>query len=146
MTKDVLIRVRGLQFNGEPDAEKVETITPAQYYLKNGGHYIVYDEVAEGLNENTRNVIHIKDNELNMMKRGVINAEMLFTQNRKNLTSYGTPYGSIMVGIDTDKLEILEEEERLAVHIEYALELNHEHFADCKLDIDVRPKEKGMLM
>ncbi len=146
MTKDVLLKVRGLQFNGDPEAEKVETITPAQYYLKNGGHYILYDEIAEGLEENTRNVIRIKDHELNIMKRGVINAEMLFTENRKNLTSYGTPYGSIMVGIDTNHMDVTEEEDLLRVHIDYALELNHEHFADCKLDIDVRPKEKGMLM
>lgn len=31
--------------NGEP----VEIITPASYYLKNGKHYVLYDEVVEGV-------------------------------------------------------------------------------------------------
>ena len=35
MTKDVLLAIRGLQFDVDNDESKVETINPAQYYMKN---------------------------------------------------------------------------------------------------------------
>ena len=35
MTKDVLLAIRGLQFDEDNDESKVETINPAQYYNKN---------------------------------------------------------------------------------------------------------------
>lgn len=50
MTKDVLISISGLHFDMEGDngnGEPVEIITPASYYLKNGKHYVLYDEVVE---------------------------------------------------------------------------------------------------
>ncbi len=51
MTKDVLLSISGLQFAAkeEEDVEPVEVITAGGYYKKNGKHYIMYDEVMEGL-------------------------------------------------------------------------------------------------
>jgi len=59
MTKDVLLSIRGLQFvaREEEDIEPVEMITAGDYYKKNGKHYIMYDEVMEGFDGNTRNII-----------------------------------------------------------------------------------------
>lgn len=31
------------------EAEPIEVITPATYYLKNGKHYVIYDEIVEGM-------------------------------------------------------------------------------------------------
>ena len=48
MTKDVILTISGLHdTDGESDAP-IETMTPAQYYMKNGKHYIVYDEEYPG--------------------------------------------------------------------------------------------------
>ena len=38
MTKDVLLSIKGQQFEGENDASDLETITAAQYYKKNNNH------------------------------------------------------------------------------------------------------------
>ena len=53
MTKEVLLTISGLHFDTfseTPDEENVpiEVITPATYYLKNGKHYVLYDEMVEG--------------------------------------------------------------------------------------------------
>ena len=106
MTKDVLISIKGLQFEGDLDAEKVETITRGEYYKKNDGHYIIYDELTEGFDEVTKSIIHIKDHELNITKRGLVNVHMVFEENKKNMTSYTTPYGNILIGIDANKVEL----------------------------------------
>ena len=40
MTKDVLVSLRGLQFDqSETESEKIETIMAGTYYEKNGKHY-----------------------------------------------------------------------------------------------------------
>ena len=49
MTKEVLVKISGLQFAGEAENEPVEVITTGDYYKRNGKHYILYDEIMEGL-------------------------------------------------------------------------------------------------
>ena len=43
MTKDVLVKISGLQFAEDQDNGPVEIITTGNYYKKNGKHYILYD-------------------------------------------------------------------------------------------------------
>ncbi len=54
MTKEVMVSIRGLQFDQEMDSEEIETIQWGQYYKKNDTHYIIYDELMEGCDEPTR--------------------------------------------------------------------------------------------
>ena len=54
MTKDVLVSISGMHEEivevtpevEEDENEAIEVVTPATYYLKNGKHYIVYEEVV----------------------------------------------------------------------------------------------------
>lgn len=144
MTKEVLLSLRGLQFDTtSADGDKIETITPAEYYKKNNSHYIIYDEVMEGFTERTKNIIKFKESSLDLTKRGLVNVHMSFEENKKNMTSYATPYGEILIGIDAKKVQMKEEDERIVVDVDYALEVNYEHFADCKIKMDIRSKEGG---
>ena len=49
MTKEVLINISGLQMDVDPE-NPIEMVTTGAYYLKNGKHYILYDELSESLN------------------------------------------------------------------------------------------------
>ena len=92
MTKEVLLSLRGLQFDaGSADGDKIETITPAEYYKRNDSHYVVFDEVMEGFQESTRNIIKFKDNSLDLTKKGLVNVHMIFEEKKKNMTNYATP-------------------------------------------------------
>lgn len=143
MTKEVLVTLSGLQFAEETDGEPVEVITSADYYKKNGKHYIIYDEVTEGFAEKTRNIIKLDGGTLDITKRGVSNVHMMFEKDKKNVTYYYTPYGSLLIGIDATRLEVEEEEDRLQVTVDYALEVNYEHLADCTIVMKVQSKGTG---
>lgn len=143
MTKEVLVSISGLQFAEETDAEPVEVITSADYYNKNGKHYIIYDEMAEGFAEKTRNIIKLEENVLDITKRGVSNVHMMFEKDKKNVTYYYTPYGSLLIGIDATKLDVKEAEDSLEVTVDYALEVNYEHLADCTIVMKVQSKGTG---
>ena len=67
MTRDVLISISGAQIV-EDDNQAVEMITRGDYFLKNGSHYILYDEVQEGLEGVTRNTIKIHPDGMDIIK------------------------------------------------------------------------------
>ena len=106
MDKDVWVSVAGLQFTGGPEGEKIEIMTPGNYYRKNNHHYVTYDEMIEGSDEVTKNIVRFDGDMLSISKSGFTNVEMVFEKNKRNMTNYVTPYGSLLVGIDTDRIDI----------------------------------------
>ena len=141
MTKEVMVSIKGLQFDQGADSEEIETIQWGQYYKKNDTHYVIYEEVMEGYEEPTKNIIKFRDRELNLTKRGLVNVYMVFEENKKNMTNYLTPYGSILIGLDTGQVTYTESEKEIRVNVDYALEVNYEYLADCKIEMHIRPKE-----
>lgn len=143
MTKEVLVSISGLQFAEELDNESVEVITSGDYYKKNGKHYIIYDEVMEGVEGTTKNIIKLGEQSMDITKRGATNVHMMFEKDKKNVTYYYTPYGSILIGIDAKKIEIAETESDINVNVDYALEMNYEHMADCSITMKIKSKNAG---
>ena len=144
MYKHVDVCIQGLQnLENTGDPEEVELVAKGDYYFKNGHHYILFDEVTEGFSEPTRNTIKITEKSVEVKKKGVTNVQMIFEENKKNLTYYATPFGNLQMGIAATKIAVQEEEEGLDLAIDYALEINAEHAADCQIQINVKPKAEG---
>ena len=116
MTKEVLLSISGLHYDmtgiteedgTEEENVPIEVITPASYYWKDGKHYVVYDEVVEGLPGTIRNKIRITDGRLlEIMKSGISNAHMVFEKDKINMAQYETPYGELLVGIHTKDMKV----------------------------------------
>ena len=99
MTKEVLLSIRGLQIAPDEQKDTVEVYTPGQYYFRNGKHFFLYEEVEEGSKKVTRNVIKVTDDYMELTKKGLVNVHMVFERDKKNVTYYYTPYGSLLVEI-----------------------------------------------
>ena len=139
MTQDVLLTISGLHDMTFADPEEneenepIEVITPASYYWKNGKHYILYDEVMEGIPGVVKNKIKITgEDSMEIMKSGIT-----------NVTYYDTPYGQLHVGIHTRKLDVNVDDERIDIAVEYGLDVNHEATADCRIAMSIRPKAQA---
>ncbi len=146
MTKDVLVAISGLQIADaaeDQDAQPIEVINPGEYYQKNGKHYILFDEVMEGFDGVIKNRIKIDDNYLELKKNGVTNVHMIFEKNKKNITCYDTPYGSIMMGINANQFTLTESEQRLSLEVDYSLDINYHPYAECKIQIHITSKSEG---
>ena len=144
MTKEVLLTISGLHldvFSNEPDEENVpiELITPATYYLKNGKHYVLYDELVEGMLGSIKNTIKITgDSKLEMRKSGIANTNMVFEKEKINVTQYDTPYGEMMLGVYTKDMKVDVTEDNIDVSIAYALDVNSEKVADCNIVMNIK--------
>lgn len=150
MTKDVLVSISGKHVDIMNDPvegyevgdDAVEVVTPANYYCRNGKHYIIYDEVVEGISGTIRNKIKITGNDsVEIMKSGLSSSHMVFEKNKKNLTYYRTPYGQMLVGVNTKKMEISVGEDNINVLVDYELDVNHEPMADCKIKMNIMSKD-----
>ena len=146
MTKDVIVSISGLHMDMMAAAFKeedaIEVMTPASYYLRNGKHYIIYDEVLEGMAGTIKNKIKITGTDsLEIMKTGASNTHMVFEKNKKNLTYYRTPYGQMLVGLNTRSTEINVTEEKIDVLVDYELDVNHEPMADCRIKMNITSKD-----
>lgn len=142
MTKEVLIHLKGMQTTDEthgPD-EPLELITTGEYYYRNHTHYLLYDEQMEGLDEPVHNVVKIRPGYVEVRKKGPVQTNMIFEKEKKNLTCYQTPYGPIQMEIATTQVHLGEEEELLEILTEYALGMNGQPVADCRMQIRVTPQ------
>jgi len=141
MTKDVLVKISGLQFAGEEDSDSVEVITSGTYYKKNGKHYVLYDEVMEGTTEITKNVIKIGSDSMEVTRKGPATVHMVFEKDKKTVSYYYTPFGNLLIGIDAKSIRIEESDLDINVKVNYGLEINYEYVADCHITVDVKSKE-----
>ncbi len=147
MTKEVLLTISGLHFDAmteEIDEENVpiEVITPATYYFKNGKHYVLYDELVEGMLGTIKNTIRITDEKLEMKKSGITSTNMIFEKEKINVTPYDTPYGEMMVGVYTKDMKVNVEERNIDVSVAYALDVNNEKVADCNIVMNIKANGK----
>lgn len=143
MTKDVILSISGLHSPMEGESEPLEVITRGDYYLKNDKHYILYDEVMEGFSDVTKNTIKLQPDCMEVTKKGVSNVHMVFEKNKKNLSYYNTPFGSLLIGIEAKDIRIREQEKNMDVEVEYVLEANYEHLADCTIHMNIKSVEAG---
>lgn len=151
MTQEVLLTISGLQNmeimeDGNEENEAIEVITPANYYLKNGKHYILYDELVEGMPGVIKNKIKITgDSALEVMKSGLTNSHMIFEKDKMNISYYNTPYGQMQIGVHTRNMDVVVSEELISVEVEYGLDVNHEALADCRISMSIQPRSKRIL-
>jgi uncharacterized beta-barrel protein YwiB (DUF1934 family) len=146
MTKEVLLSLRGLQYDLSQNNQEIETITAAEYYHKGGNHYIVFDEMTLDSPDPIKNRIKFRDDYMEVVKNGAINVNMVFEEKKKNITNYRTPFGEIVVGVDTGKVKITEEEQRIQIEVDYRLDVNYMHMADCQISLDIRNRDNGVTL
>ena len=147
MTKEVLLTISGLHYDSLPDEdenEPIEVITPATYYLKNGKHYVIYDEMVEGMPGTIQNKIRIAGNNLlEIKKSGLANTKMVFERDKINMTQYETPYGALLIGIFTKNMQVDVTEKNIDVCVNYELDINSEKVANCDIKMNIRANAPG---
>lgn len=140
MKKDIKVSVSGIQFEIEP-TEPVELICFGDYYNKNGKHYVLYDEVDMEEGETIKNRIKMTPDKIEVVKSGSMNGQLIFEKGKNHLTYYDTPMGSLLMGVNTNSIRMMEEEDHIKATVRYSLEINYDHISDCEITIDVRSRQ-----
>ena len=146
MTKDVLVRISGLQMavNDVEDQgdEPIEIISAGTYFFKNGTHYIFFEEMAEGIQGVTKTQIRLKGAEtLEVIKKGISNMHMVFEKSKNHRCFYKTPFGELNLGICTSQIAVNESEDNINIRADYALDVNYEPLAECTIRINIKSRD-----
>lgn len=51
------------------------------------------------------------------------------------------PYGKLLVGLETNHMDLLEEENRIRLRLDYRLEVDYQHMADCEVEIRIESRD-----
>ncbi|HIU74756.1 MAG TPA: DUF1934 domain-containing protein [Candidatus Pelethocola excrementipullorum] len=144
MTKDVIVSISGLQYvigAGNQEPEPVEVVMAGQYYKKNEKHYLIYDEMMAGFESSTRNIMKFDDKKMEVRKKGLINVQMIFEENKKNVSYYQTPFGMVNMGVAATRIKIDEQDDIIYVLVDYALDMNESYVADCTIAMTIQAKQ-----
>ena len=136
MTKEVNVTICGRQH--DIDDEPVELTLPGTYYLKNGKHYVLYEEPSDDGGEPIRNRVKFHDGHFDIVKRGAVSSALSFIQNERTSSVYRTGAGDVMMEMETRDIIINEMEHRIHTKVVYALYINEQFISECEVDFKVK--------
>ena len=145
MEKDVIIYINGLQYaQTEEGSEPIEVITPGEYYFKNGNHYLMYDDADEDETKGCKNIIKFRNAYLEVTKRGTYTAKLVFEKDKKTLSQYQTPFGTMNIGITTTSVSYKEENNAIELTAKYSMDINSGFIADCEVSVLAKSKKDNL--
>ena len=127
MNREVELVLSGLHdAEGASDKDAVETAQTAQYFKRNDSHYLLYEEDIEGFDGTCKSRIKM---------------HMIFEENKRHVVPYNTPYGQLLLGIETRRVQVEEQKDRICVTVEYILDQEGEPFSESCLKLYIREKQ-----
>ena len=134
-----LITINGFQQTvGDTEGDNVELVTSGDFEYEDSLYYIDYDESeATGL-DGCHTSIEIGADYLSIQRTGAMTTDMLYIEGRKTYSLYNTPYGQMMVGIYTKKLDINIDETGGDISIDYSIDMNDKPCGNNNLKINVK--------
>lgn len=141
MAQEVKLRIRGIQQqNASPD-DKVEVISVGQMYERDGFTCISYDEVVEenenGVVQTVKNLLKIRDDQVEVVKEGASESHMVFVPERTTYSYYSTPVGELELSIFTNWIQKINTGTGFRLKMEYDLEMNQTFISKCSVDVAV---------
>ena len=141
MTKDIILTISGLHDNEGEIGAPIETMTPGQYFMKNGKHYVVYDEVIEGLEGTLKSTIKFTENQVELIRNGAASTRMVFQPGQEHMVVYQTPMGPLSISLYTEDIQTELGEERMNLKIDYSIKTEGIVISESTVHIEVCPKE-----
>lgn len=138
MTKDVLLSITGLYAEDNETSDSIESLSPAEFYVKEDVYYIFYEEIIDGMVGITKSRIKYQDKCFELTRKGEMNVHLLFEEGKKTLNTYQMPYGTLVVGLDTKSIETTESEDEIKIHIAYTMEINYQQVSDTDIDVVIK--------
>jgi uncharacterized beta-barrel protein YwiB (DUF1934 family) len=138
MTKDVLLSIKGLYTEDNEDADSIETLTPAEFYIKENVYYLFFEEIMDDSTGVTKSRIKYSDKCFELTRKGEVSVHLLFEEGKKTLNTYQIPYGNLVVGLDTKRIHMNETEDEIRIIIDYAMEINYQQVSDNTIDITIK--------
>lgn len=149
--RECSVRVKSAQRNTDGETQIFETENKGQLSEREGVLYVLYEENMEERQEETgrkretapemriKNLLKIEEGPLrvSLKKSGAVSWKMTFEQGKRRESEYGTPYGMLKIGAETERVILTKGQEKTSLQLLYALFIQGEKQADCRLELEI---------
>lgn len=133
MTKKVHLVIKGEQ-SGFGEKDTSEVVTTADYFHKDGKHYLFYSEYTEK-RVVWKNRLTIAQDHVELKKTGPGTSLLLFREGCSEPCFYQSPAGPMELVSDTKKIRLHAEENILQLTLMYSLYMNGMRMSDYHLTV-----------
>lgn len=120
MKKDVLLTIKDAHIvDGEK--ESYEMTTRGKWQGEPFDYTIEYDEQYDEL-KGCHTVLTVKEKCVSMVRTGAFNTEMIIEKGKRHNCQYASPFGSMLIGISTQKVDTDIAEGKGTLHLKYTID------------------------
>ncbi len=142
MNKKAVISISSMQAG---DKDPISVVTPGNFYIKDGTFYARYEETEISGMEGTTTTLKIKSDELVLMRKGTTNAKMQFSKDKKSVSMYDTPYGTLQIETYTIDIKIDVDENGGKACVTYNMDISGQKVPTTSLEIDIKVDDSDKL-
>ena len=121
----VMISIKGLPAFAYSDNEGFELLTDGEYLEKDGISTISYMESELTGLSGHQTIFNVEPDRVTLKRGGDHMSEMIFCESQKHNFLYETPFGSILMGIDTHSIDKNMNDEGGSLEIRYDIEVDN---------------------
>jgi len=140
--KEVLISIKSSQSIAGEDAEPTELITTGRYACRGGLKKFSYMESALTGLDGTKTEFLIRSDEIVMNRTGAVTSRMVFQRGRKHRFLYGTPFGTLAMGISTRSIDTQLSENGGSLDLAYDLDFENALLSRNEINITIKEKSE----
>ncbi len=143
MDENYIISIIGRQVIDDEESE-VKVTTLGSYVKKGESRFIVYKEYdsSHGSKPITCILKIEKDNKVTLTKSGAQNSKLILECNKRHMCHYDTGFGSLMIGIFTNKVTCNLSDSGGQLDIVYSLDINSTLTSINEIHINVKENDK----
>lgn len=139
--KQIVLFVQGTQYYGGAEPEETELMTEGVMTTGEDGAIILeYQETELTGMEGTTTRFTVRDGVVTLTREGQVNSQMVFQQGKRSSSLYETPWGTMMVDIDTSVLNCRLGGHGGIIEIRYTMAVDHQVTGMNQFKIRVRER------
>lgn len=145
MEKQVLITVdsRMDDISGRNDA--MSLVTEGRLSVENNEYVLSYEESQITGLDGTTTVIRASSDSVTLIRHGSVSTMMLFEIGKTHLTDYQTQYGSVMLGVTAQKVDVDMNESGGRIDVDYIVEYNQTYGGKNSISVKIQEMANGSL-
>lgn len=143
MEKPVIISIRGTQATEPGQEDVMELVTQGTLAGQAGDFSLSYRESELTGLEGTTTTFHIEADKITLTREGTLNSVMVFQEGQKTYAPYETPFGGIILGVNTKKAFSDMTETGGSISIRYIMEVENERVGENTFEIHVSEPTSG---
>ena len=136
--KKVMISIKGSPAFSFSEDDCYELLTDGEYLNEDGVSTFCYEESALTGLDGLLTTFNVEPDRIVLKRGGEYTGEMIFCENQKHNFLYETPFGSIMMGIDTHSIEKNLRDDGGSIEIRYDIEVDNVSVSQNLFQIDIK--------